>query len=235
MKIKFQCSKCFLENINTYDFVQVRDEDLYEYKCSRGHVNLYFVKNEKFELLMESALYAIQDGYYREAISSLTSSLERLQEFLIKVLFRKYNTSERVFDTAWKKVSQQSERQLGAFIFLYVKEYRELPDNLTDNERKFRNSVIHKGRFPTYEETLKYGQRILDITYSNLKKIRESLEHIIREMSEEKQQSILNKFNELDASPFSHLSKTSINIYHDVSSFKKTNLVEYLDLIKKLK
>ena len=54
-------------------------------------------------------------------------------------------------------------------------------------------------------------------------------------MSEEKQQSILNKFNELDASPFSHLSKTSINIYHDVSSFKKTNLVEYLDLIKKLK
>ncbi len=235
MKIKFQCNKCFLENINTYDFVQVRDEDLYQYKCSRGHVNLYFLKNEKFELLMESALYAIHDGYYREAVSSLTSSLERLQEFLIKVLFRKYNTSEKVFETAWKKVSQQSERQLGAFIFLYVKEYRELPDNLTDSERKFRNSVIHKGKFPTYEETLKYGQRILDITYSNLNKIRESLEHIIREMSEEKQQLMLNKFEELGVSPFTHLSKTSINIHHHVSSFKKTNLVEYLDLIKKMK
>ncbi len=233
MKIKFQCSKCFRENINTYDFVQVRDEDLYEYKCSIGHVNLYFVKNEKFELLMESALYAIQDGYYREAISSLTSSLERLQEFLIKVLFRKYNTSEKIFETAWKKVSQQSERQLGAFTFLYVKEYGELPDNLTDSERKFRNSVIHKGKFPTYEETLKYGQRILDITYSNLNKIRESLEHIIREMSEEKQQLMMNKLDELDVSPFTHLSKTSINIHHHVSSFKKTNLIEYLDLIKK--
>ena len=233
MKIKFQCSKCFIEHFNTYDFVQVNDEDFYQYECLRGHTNLYFLKNEKFELLLESALYAIHDGYYREAISSLSSSLERLQEFLIKVLFRKYNTSEKTFSYAWKKVSQQSERQLGAFIFLYVMEFRDVPDDLTDKEREFRNNIIHKGKFPTYEETLKYGQRILDITYSNLSKVRESLEHIIREMTEEKQQFILNKFEELQVEPFTHLSKTSVNINSHISSFKKINLVEYLELIKK--
>lgn len=233
MKIKFQCNKCFIERVSTYDFVQVRDEDLYQYRCSKGHENLYFLKNEKFELLMESAIYAIQDGYYREAISSFSSSLERLQEYIIKVIFRKYNSSDKIFDSAWKKVSKQSERQLGAFIFLYVKEFKRLPDNLTDNERSFRNSIIHKGKFPTYEETLKYGQRILDITYNNLFEVRESLENIIRNISEEKQQLMLKKFEELGVDPFTHLSKNSINIHHYVTSFKKTNLAEYLELLKK--
>jgi hypothetical protein len=101
MKIKFQCSKCFMERIDTYDFVQVRDEDLYKYECSINHTNLYFLKNEKFELLLESAFHAINDGYYREAISSLSACLERLQEYLIKVLFRKHNRSEEVFNSAW--------------------------------------------------------------------------------------------------------------------------------------
>jgi hypothetical protein len=222
-----------MERIDTYDFVQVRDEDLYKYECSRNHTNLYFLKNEKFELLLESAFHAINDGYYREAISSLSASLERLQEYLIKVLFRKHNRSEEVFNSAWKKVSQQSERQLGAFIFLYVKEFTSLPDNLSDNERKFRNDVIHKGKFPTYEETLKYGQRILNVIYENLNQVIGKLEYVIREMSEEKQQVMMRKFEELGVDPFTHLSKTSINIHHDISSFKKTNLSEYLELIKK--
>ena len=72
MKIKFQCNKCFKEGVNTYDSVQVNAEVLYNYKCSKGHENSYFLKNEKFELLIESAISAISNGYYLEAISSFS-------------------------------------------------------------------------------------------------------------------------------------------------------------------
>ncbi|MEO8515943.1 MAG: hypothetical protein ABI426_04325 [Flavobacterium sp.] len=170
MKIKFTCSKCFKEHIETIDFIQAQDENLYFYICSQGHKNVYFEKNEKFELLMESAVYAIIDGYYREAISSMSVSLERLQEFVIKIISKENEVSDKLFKTAWKEVSQQSERQLGAFIFLYTQKYKSIPDSLNSNERSFRNDIIHKGKFPTYDETIKYGQRILDITFNILKK-----------------------------------------------------------------
>ncbi|RZJ71692.1 hypothetical protein [Flavobacterium sp.] len=165
MKIKFQCSKCFRNYVETIDFVQVQDQELYRYTCSEGHENVYFQMNQKFELLMESAIYAIIDGYYREAVSSMTSSLERLQEYFIKVLFYEQNIPEQTFNESWKLVSAQSERQLGAFVFLYTQKYRSAPDNLNSKQREFRNDVIHKGKFPTFEETIKYGQIILDITF----------------------------------------------------------------------
>lgn len=232
MKIKFPCSKCFVERLETIDYIQVQDESLYYYTCSKGHKNVYFEKNEKFELLMESAIYAILDGYYREAVSSMSASLERLQEFAIKVLCREDGVSDELFKTTWKEVSSQSERQLGAFIFLYTHKYKSIPDNLNNNERGFRNDIIHKGKFPTYEETMKYGQRIIDITYNILNMLRSSSEQTIRNFADEKQEEILRKFEEINESPFTVLSPNIINLHYHISSFEKTNLVEYLELIK---
>ncbi len=73
----------------------------------------------------------------------------------------------------------------------------------------------------------------MNLIYENLNQVRGKLEYVIREMSEEKQQVMMRKFEELGVDPFTHLSKTSINIHHDIFSFKKTNLSEYLELIKK--
>ncbi|WP_291103947.1 MULTISPECIES: hypothetical protein [unclassified Flavobacterium] len=232
MKIKFPCSKCFIERIETIDFIQVQDESLYFYTCSQGHKNVYFEKNEKFELLMESAVYAILDGYYREAVSSMSASLERLQEFAIKVLYKESEVSDELFKTTWKEVSQQSERQLGAFIFLYTQKYKSIPDNLNSNERSFRNDIIHKGKFPTYEETTKYGQRILDITFNILNMLRSTSEQTIRNFANEKQEEMFRKFEEIKENPFTVLLPNIINLHYHISSFEKSNLVEYLELVK---
>lgn len=232
MKIKFPCSKCFIQRIETIDFIQVQDESLYHYTCSKGHKNTYFEKNEKFELLMESAVYAILDGYYREAVSSMSASLERLQEFAIKVLCKENGVSDELFKTTWKEVSQQSERQIGAFIFLYTQKYKSIPDYLTNTERSFRNDIIHKGKFPTYEETLKYGQRIIDITHNILKMLRITSEQTILNFANEKQDEMFRKFEEINEDPFTVLSPNIINLHYDISSFEKTDLVEYLELIK---
>ncbi|MEG9327038.1 hypothetical protein V6B16_03750 [Salinimicrobium catena] len=235
MKIKFTCRECFLEGVATYDSVQVINDDLHSYTCSKGHKNVYFLKNEKFELLMESAVYAIIDGYYREAVSSMTSSYERLQEFALKILFRKNGLYDEIFNKAWKEVSQQSERQLGAFIFLYTLEYKKTPDSLTNNERRFRNDVIHKGEFPSYANTIEYCKRITDLTYSVLETIRSSDEQIIYNLSEEKQQSMLKRFEEMKIRPFTHLERTFINLHHHISSFEKKDLEIYIEEIMKKK
>lgn len=235
MKIKFQCSKCFSERIETIDFIQVGDKSLYHYECSKGHKNVYFQMNEKFELLMESAIYAIHDGYYREAISSMTSSLERLYEYFIKVLLKESNIDNDLFEESWGQVSSQSERQLGAFIFLYVQKYQSIPDNLTNNERKFRNDIIHKGKFPTYFETINYGQRILEITFNILNKLRESSQSTITKLTNEKHNEMMLKFEEMKQDPFTVLSPNVINLHYHISSFKKTDLIEYLELVKSKK
>ena len=235
MKIKFTCRKCFLEGVETYDSVQVVDDDLHSYTCSKGHNNLYFLKNEKFELLMESAFYAIIDGYYREAVSSMTSSYERLQEFALKVLFRKNGLYDQIFNTAWKEVSQQSERQLGAFVFLFTLEYKKTPASLTHSERSFRNDVIHKGKFPSYAKTIKYCKRITDLIYGVLETLRNSDEQIINNLAEEKQQKMLTKFEEMKKRPFTHLELTLINLHHHISSFERRDVEEYIEEIRAVK
>src|SRR5690606_34252006 len=113
--------------------------------------------------------YAIVDGYYREAVSSFTSSLERVYEFFIKVICSSRGIDWNIIQKTWSLVSSQSERQLGAFIFIYLQEMGEKPALLHPDHIKFRNQVIHKGQIPTKQEALEYGQAILDLIRPLLK------------------------------------------------------------------
>jgi len=229
MKLNFQCAKCFMENVTTIDFVQIQEDDLYEFHCSKNHRNIYFVNNEKFELLMESAVNAIADGYYREAISAMAASLERLQEFAIRIILRKNHFVGEQIDAGWNTIRKQSERQLGAFTFLYLREFRKLPDLLKENERSFRNNVIHNGNFPSYEETINFGQRVLEITYSVLVQLRETSENIIREYAREESKIKLQIIENRGEPPFTYQMQNIINLNWDLSSFKMPDLKEYLE------
>lgn len=228
MKLKFQCRKCFREFVTTYNSIQIQENDLYEFYCTENHRNIYFVNNEKFELLMESAVFAIKDGYYREAISAMAASLERLQEFAITIIIKKNNVDDNLFKTGWNSIRKHSERQLGAFTFLYLQEFGKFPDLLTDTERGFRNNVIHNGNFPNYEQTIDFGQRVLDITYNVLLQLRESAENTIREFAREESEVKLKMIEDLGESPFTYQMKNIINLHWHISSFEKANLKEYL-------
>ena len=72
-------------------------------------------------------------------------------------------------------MSSQSERQLGAFIFIYLKCFSESPSLLRQSQIQFRNVVIHKGKIPSREEAIKYGQEVLDTIRPILRRVKADL------------------------------------------------------------
>ncbi len=67
------------------------------------------------------------------------------------------------FSDAWKRVASRSERQLGAFVFVFLREFGEPPDILGNKLTKLRNDVVHNGKIPSRGEALKFGDNVLSI------------------------------------------------------------------------
>lgn len=152
---------------------QVNDNGIYEFTCARGHQAKTVIDNINFEILFEYGLNAIVDGYYRESVSSLTSAMERYFEFFIKTILRASQNNFDTIDKSWKKISSQSERQLGAYIMLYLQTFNEEPPLLNPNsEIPFRNKVIHKGYIPTKEEAINFGNSVMKIIEESLLKLK---------------------------------------------------------------
>jgi len=166
VRILVPCMQCFQEfgkPTEELSHVEFRDDGRYEIKCSFGHETTTVLQQQKFEILFDIGAYAILDGYYREAVSSFTSSLERFYEFALRVFLEKDSKSDKLFQSCWKKVGSQSERQLGAFVFLWASNFNDAPDILSNPQVSFRNDVIHKGRIPTRDEAIQYGDSVLNV------------------------------------------------------------------------
>ena len=168
---------CQKENVRPsfeYMMVEFRDDGRYESTCSNGHSQTTFLQEQKFEVLFDIGANAILDGYYREAVSSFTSSLERFYEFVIKLACAHEEMSHDIYTKCWKSVSNQSERQLGAYIFLWGVYIKNPPLLLKNKDISFRNSVIHKGKIPTKEEAESYGAKVYELIANGLAEIRAS-------------------------------------------------------------
>jgi hypothetical protein len=153
--------------------VEIQNNGRYEITCLKGHKLVTILQEQKFEVLFDIGACAIVDGYYREAVSSFTSSLERFYEFVIKAVLFNKGISAEAFKQTWKLVERQSQRQLGAFIFIYFTEFGMPPTLLSRNKMDFRDEVIHQGRMPERQEALDYGQAVLDIVRPILKQVKE--------------------------------------------------------------
>ncbi len=151
-----------IPNFSSFKMVRIPDDGVIEVKCDHGHRTFTIIQQEKFEILSEMAIRAIVDGYYRDAVASFAGALERLYEFFIRVASRKHGIDASVVALAWKQISNQSERQLGAFIGLYLVETGQPPNLLSQKQTSFRNTVIHQGTFPEQDETLQFGQAVLE-------------------------------------------------------------------------
>lgn len=170
-------------------YVELRDDGRYVFICEKGHTTITVVQEQKFEVLFDLGAYAILDGYYREAVASFTSSLERFYEFFVKAYLFESGLSKEIFYKAWKNVSQQSERQLGAFIFMYCRAFSDAPELLDQKQIKLRNDVIHKGKIPTKDEAIAYGEAVLNV-------IRPILKRVKKDFPEGVQSTILNHLME---------------------------------------
>jgi hypothetical protein len=164
MRIKAMCPQCEEEEADDlFCTFEVQESDLYQLNCPRGHENLVAFQQLRFQVLAELAAHAIHDGYYRDAVTSFTATLERFYEFYIQVVCLKRTISEEEFGATWAQVRLQSERQMGAFAFLYLCETGLHPAMLSNHRVKFRNAVIHQGKIPSRDEALEYGQAVLDL------------------------------------------------------------------------
>lgn len=143
----------------------MNDEGVYKVTCDKGHKSIVFTQQPKFQYLFDLGAMALLDGYPREAVSSFVAALERFYEFFIEVILTNKNIDEEQFKKAWKLVSNQSERQLGGFYFLYLSEFGKAPMPFDTNQIAFRNSVIHKGYIPKYDEVTKYASYVLQYIY----------------------------------------------------------------------
>jgi len=171
MRIKITCFECCGGRDVAYADVTsqpLRDDGLYRFTCSRGHVAIIVLEQLLFEVLAEVALQALLDGYCREAVSSFASSLERFYEFYFRVVSRTRGTEPATISAAWKLIQAQSERQLGAFVSLYLTENGKAPPLLGDVHVAVRNRVVHQGKIPTEAEAVAYGQAVVEYVQARL-------------------------------------------------------------------
>ena len=153
------------------DVYELLNEGIYTVHCPKGHSGKVVLNNLNFELLYDLGINAIGDGYYREAVASITAALERYFEFFVKTVWHAQGVAFDIIDKNWKEMSNQSERQLGAYIVSYSYAFGEVAPVMANNLTKFRNSVIHKGELPTREKTKEYAGAILSLIDESLSKL----------------------------------------------------------------
>lgn len=159
--------------------VLVQEHNLYRAACPEGHQLVAILDNLPFELLFESGLEALVDGYLRESVSSFAAALERLYEFSIRVQL----TSEKIdlndLEAMWKSVAAQSERQLGMYIGIRTFKDGKQPALLPQPLSKLRNSVIHKGYFPSSKEASDFGEAVFKLILDEVRRLDEGFKEAV--------------------------------------------------------
>lgn len=182
MKIMQTCLACGRDAgfedasvIETFMWVEMNDEGVYEVECAMGHKFTTVMQTEPFELLFESGLMAFLDGYRRESIASLAASQERFHEYCCRVLTLAAGIPPDAWTNAWSLVSHASERQFGAFAFLFLRAFGRVPvlKAKDDGWRTFRNKVIHKGVLPRPQEVVEYARYLYDYMTGIIADLRE--------------------------------------------------------------
>jgi hypothetical protein len=187
MKVSIGCVECIRPGpTDSMYSVPVGNTCVYELTCRFGHETVIIIQNSQFEIIFESGISALKDGYFREAVFNFAVALERFYEYSIVYILRNKIVDPHTYQlieaglahyqTLWATMSKQSERQLGAFYILYLNEFEEAPPVfnkswLTKNTglqlklngkavetTEFRNKVVHQGYIPTKEEAVLYGE-----------------------------------------------------------------------------
>ena len=124
--------------------------------CKTGVVTIVHLLNGLYDVLYESGVAAFISGFYSESVLSFTAALKRCFEYYVRLYLVHQNLSLESVDRVWKEMSNQSERQYGAFCVAFAS--MESEEWRADQKQvKFRNSAIHKGRIATRDETKKYA------------------------------------------------------------------------------
>jgi hypothetical protein len=218
MKIRLSCPDCAAANsgFGTWFVETIREDGLYTGKCPNGQDLLLATQTLPYEMLFEIALNAIGDGYYREAVSSFAASLERFFEFGIRVIARKCDVRTETFSVGRKIVAKQSERQFGAYVFLYIAEFKSVPQLISSKMTELRNDVIHKGKLPDKKEALAYGDAVYVAIQESVRQLRKTNSDQVAHILGEHVAKVSEKMGDKYPRTF-QVTTTALNIIEDVS------------------
>lgn len=183
MKARFGCFQCLSSVLgdcqsagqSRIDWITIDDSGYVEVTCHKGHVSLVALQNPRFDLLYESAAYALIDGYPRESVASFAAAVERYFEFHLLTIFLKQGRLPAEFDRVWKPIAKSSERQFGAYLAAHELEFAVKAPSLPTKPdmQRFRNDVIHNGKFPSDSQALEFGECVLSVIRNGLGALRE--------------------------------------------------------------
>lgn len=170
MKIYNACHECLaIHGEPIISSTTVKDIQAYIFKCKRDHKVAVSIPSFKFEILFESGTIAFLDEFYAESILSLTAAIERFHEFAIRFICLDKGIDTSSIKKTFKLVSNQSERQLGAYYFLSMLQTGDEPKQFNPKMVAFRNKVIHKGYLPNEDETKNYLKSAYDYIVEQFK------------------------------------------------------------------
>lgn len=136
---------------------ELSDEGFLNSVCERGHRTVVVVQSFRFELLFDFGILALQDGYFREAVTSFNAAVERSYEFFLRDLAARNPSLAGPFADTWKQMSAQSERQFGAFTVMFLIHTGTAWTPLPKKFVELRNDCVHKGYLPTGDEAMAFG------------------------------------------------------------------------------
>ncbi|MCF5721003.1 hypothetical protein [Pseudomonas syringae] len=179
----------------------VQDKNLYRTTCPEGHQLAVILSNLPFELLFESGLEALSDGYLRESVSSFAAALERLYEFSIRVQLIAANVNANELEVTWKAVASQSERQLGMYIGMRTLKEGKPPTVLSRSQSEFRNQVIHKGYFPDVKEAFEFGEVVFRLILDEVSRLDECSKDAVITQKQSHQEKAYKALKKDDPAP----------------------------------
>ncbi|VVQ30714.1 hypothetical protein [Pseudomonas fluorescens] len=212
LEIMIPCAECALASMPDGGFgqegvvlrskaVHVQDKNLYRATCPEGHQLVAILDNLPFELLFESGLEALADGYLRESVSSFAAALERLYEFSIRVQLTAANVDASELELMWKSVAAQSERQLGMYIGMRTLKEGKQPVGLSPAQSAFRNSVIHKGYFPDIKEAFEFGEVVFNLILKEVLRLDECFKDAVGTQTHAHREKALKSLKTDDPTP----------------------------------
>lgn len=245
MNLVINCMQCFNElghPTEEYRLVEMNNNGLLSSTCSRGHTTITMLQQQKFEILFQIASMALLDGYPREAITSTAAALERFYEFFINIICIKNNSNLDDFEDLWKHVENQSERQFGAYLFIYYFDKKgSLPPIIDDKKpsisgisknktkkwKEFRNNVVHKGYIPSSNEAFSYMELVFNYINTLVDDIKENYsDEILKSVFNYQLKRTKNSDN---STPISSMSIPTI------ISLNRTNKVSFSESLEALK
>lgn len=168
MRLPVICNECLkVDSRNArVDILQFPNDFIVDFICAKaGHRNLAYIQEPSWEMLITSAGIALSEGYPMEAVSGIAAGVERFLEFASRAICKSFDVKAEVFNEAWKHMSRQSERQLGAFAMLYAARFCEEVPMIPNKQVEFRNRVIHRGEIPSVDGVHDFGNSAFSVIF----------------------------------------------------------------------